>query len=109
MQCYEVVLDDQTVIPEDWLRQTQSRLFDKWASTTNHRPGASGGTWACEIYHGCTTCQEHLSLPCSLLAEANEIGTFLSTSCFSDEPAAFLRLYLILLSEFSSQLEHAAE
>jgi hypothetical protein len=109
MKCYEVVLDGDTTIPEDCLARTQSRLFDKWASTTKHHSGASDETWACEIYHGCRTCQEHLSLPCSLLAEANEIGTFQSAACFSDEPAAFFRLYLIVLSEFVGQLEQAAQ
>ncbi len=109
MKCYEVVLDEATVIPEDWLVQTTCGLFDKWVRTTGHRPDATDGTWACEIAHGCRTCHEHLSLPCSLLAEANEIGAFLSVGCFSDDPATFLRLYLMILSEFGSQLEQAAK
>jgi hypothetical protein len=109
MKCYEVVLDDTTVIPEDWLRQTSHKLFEKWTTTTGHRPESNYGTWACEIANGCRTCHEHLSVPCSLLAEANEIGAFLSVPCFSDDPATFLRLYLIILSEFGSQLEQTAK
>jgi hypothetical protein len=54
-------------------------------------------------------CNEHLSLPCSLLSEANEIASFLSVSCFADDPAIFLRLYLIILSEFVGQLDQAAK
>jgi hypothetical protein len=108
MRCNHVQDEVVPVIP-DWLSLTQSALFLKWSSTTRHKPGAAGGTWACEIYHGCKTCNEHLSLPCSLLAEANEIGSFLSASCYSDAPEVFLRFYLILLSEFVGQLEGAAE
>lgn len=109
MKCYEVVLDETTVIPDDWLQQNARKLFERWASTTGHRPEAGNGTWACEIADGCRTGREHLSLPCSLLAEANEIGGFLSSTCFCEEPATFLRLYLIILSEFGSQLEQTAK
>ncbi|HWE37519.1 MAG TPA: hypothetical protein VG406_13200 [Isosphaeraceae bacterium] len=109
MKCYEVVLDETTVIPDDWPQQTSGKLFEKWATTTGHRPEAGYGTWACEIATGCRTCREHLSLPCSLLAEANEIGAFLSSTCFCEEPATYLRLYLIILSEFGSQLDQAAK
>lgn len=108
MPCDEVQDHVVPIIP-DWLALTQSALFRKWSSTTRHQPGAAGETWACEIYHGCKTCNEHLSLPCSLLAEANEIGSFLKGACYSDIPAVFLRLYLILLSEFVGQLEGAAD
>ncbi len=108
MACNEIRNMSIPVLP-DWLVRTQEALFQKWSSTTGHRPGAGRNTWACEIYRGCTTCQEHLSLPCSLLSEANEIGAFLTTRCFADDPAIFLRLYLIILSEFIGQLEGAAE
>jgi hypothetical protein len=109
MKCYEVVLDESTVIPEDWLQQTARKLFERWTTRTGHRPEASYGTWACEIAKGCRTCREHLSLPCSLLAEANEVGGFLNSTCFCEEPTTFLRLYLVILSEFGSQLEQAAK
>lgn len=108
MKCDQVTLDD-IAIPPDWLAQTAGKLFERWATVTGHRPGADRGTWACEIANGCRSCQEHLSLPCSLLAEANEIAAFLSVGCFSEDPATFLRLYLILLSEFDSQLNQAAQ
>jgi hypothetical protein len=102
MACDEVTLEGLTV-PPDWLGRTLGSLDERWTRRTHHRPGASGGTWACEIYHGCSSCQEHLSLPCSLLTEANEIGALLGAGCFSNDPATFLRLYLILLSEFADQ------
>jgi hypothetical protein len=51
---------------------------------------------SCEINRGCRTCKDHPSLPRFLLAEANEIALFLSLHCFADEPAAFLRLCLIV-------------
>jgi hypothetical protein len=92
------------VTPEDWLEITRYRLYDTWVATTGHAPDANRGTWACEIALGCRTCDEHLSLPCSLLAEANEIGLFLSTPCFTARPRSFFRFYLILLSEFVNQL-----
>ena len=85
------------------------KLFEKWSSTTGASTQTVNGTWACEIAHGCRTCREHLSLPCSLLAEANEIGSFLNSTCFCEKPATFLRLYLLILSEFGSQLEQAAK
>ena len=90
-----------------WLKPAQERLYQEWAVTTGHRPDASNGTWACEIAYGCRTCNEHLSIPCSLLQEANEIADFLSHSCYSDA-VTFLRLYLIILSQFVNQLEDVA-
>lgn len=91
-----------------WLDETRARLHSHWVQRTGHSPGANQGTWACELARGCRTCNEHLSLPCSLLSEANEIGAFLSVPCFSDRAETFLRLYLILLSEFVQQLSDVA-
>ena len=65
---------------ETWLEVTQAALYEHWGATTGHRPKANRSTWACEIAQGCRQCNEHLSLPCSLLAEANEVGLFLSTT-----------------------------
>jgi hypothetical protein len=108
MACYQVYLDDPSEIAADWLERTREKVLEKWTTTTRHRPESSHGTWACEIATGCRTCDEHLSLPCSLLSEANEIAAFLSTTCFTSDPAIFLRLYLIILSEFVGQLEKIA-
>ena len=99
--------DDLTEV-EGWLQATQEKLYERWHGTTGHRPGASNGTWACRIARHCRTCNEHLSLPCSLLMEANEIAGFLNTPCYADSPQVFLRLYLIVLSEFVSQLHDVA-
>ena len=93
---------------DDWLAVAQAALCEKWYRTTGHRRGASRGTWACEIANRCRSCREHLSLPCSLLAEANEIGAFLDTPCYTEAPLTFLRLYLIILSEFVNQLQNVA-
>jgi hypothetical protein len=109
MNCYQVYLDSPDEFPIDWLDQTRARLLEKWTTTTKHQPNATVGTWACEIATGCRTCNEHLSLPCSLLSEANEIALFLSSSCFTNDAPIFLRLYLIILSEFAAQLECASD
>jgi hypothetical protein len=68
---------------EGWLQKTQDRLYQHWVKTTRHRKEASHGTWACEIASRCRTCREHLSIPCSLLQEGNEIGEFLNTPCYA--------------------------
>ena len=103
MACYDTMIDGEPII-EGWLDLTQASLFESWHKRTGHKPSATNATWACEIARSCRTCNEHLSLPCSLLAEANEIGCFLEQSSYSEEPATFLRLLLILLSEFTGQL-----
>lgn len=109
MTCYQVYLDDPSEIAADWLERAREKLLAKWTATTGHHSGSSHGTWACEIAAGCRTCNEHLSLPCSLLSEANEIAAFLGTTGFTGDPAIFFRLYLILLSEFTGQLDQAAD
>ena len=43
------------------------------------------------------------------MSEANEIAAFLGVTCFTGDPAIFLRLYLIVLSEFVGQLDQAAK
>jgi hypothetical protein len=93
----------------EWLDTTRQKLHDAWVKKTGHRKGASNNTWACEIARGCRQCNEHLSLPCTLLQEANEIASFLSSGCFTDQPASFVRFYLMLLFEFTSQLSDVAE
>jgi hypothetical protein len=100
-----MVASEEHEHPFLWLEETRRELFEHWTSTTGHRAGATARTWACEIALGCRTCNEHLSLPCSLLREANEIGVFLQESSFTKDKWMFLRLYLILLSEFADQLQ----
>jgi hypothetical protein len=80
----EVRLLDGFSKKEGWLEPTQQQLFDTWRSTTGHQPDASSRTWACEIANHCRTCDEHLSLPCSLLQEANEIGEYLQAPCYAE-------------------------
>ena len=36
------------------------------------------------------------------------MATFLDKTCYRDDPAAFLRLYLLILSEFTGQLTAVA-
>jgi len=95
-------------INNSWFEPTKKALYDYWVQTTHHTPDSSYGTWACEIAQGCRTCNEHLSLPCSLLKEANQIASFLNLVCFSDDPEVFFKFYLILLSEFVGQLHDVA-
>ncbi|MBW3598882.1 MAG: hypothetical protein KY475_16610 [Planctomycetes bacterium] len=92
----------------DWLDAVRVRLYETWTMATGHGPRSRGRSWACEIYHGCRSCNEHLSVPCSLAREANEIGAFLGNQCYTDDPTQFARLYLILLSEFVGQLKDVA-
>ena len=94
---------------DNWLEKERTALYDRWVSATGHSPEANNRTWACEIAFGCRRCDEHLSLPCSLLREANEIGLFLSATCFTARGDSFLRFYLILLSEFVNQLRDLAD
>lgn len=109
MGCNEITFPDGPPPIENWLEVARSALYERWVSETGHEPGACDGTWACRIATGCRTCDEHLSLPCSLLAEANEIGVILSVSCYTDNPTTFYRLYLIVLSEFVAQIEAIAK
>jgi hypothetical protein len=94
------------VVP-DWFQSTQVRLLEMWART-GHVGDGRPNRWACEIYDHCRTCQEHLSLPCSLASEAEEIGFLLKATCFTDNPIAYIRLFLVLLSEFTDGLRNVA-
>lgn len=98
-------------IPEDagWFALAREELYRQWTDRTGHGPGCGPGSWACQVGTGCRSCGRHLSVPCSLNEEANEIGLLLSVSCFDEKPETFLRLYLVLLSEFSAQLESVAD
>lgn len=107
MSCYDSNLTN-VADSSNWLKNVQKLLFKKWSSSTHHKAGASHGTWACEIYHGCSTCNEHLSLPCSLLEEANEIAVLLESDSLTKYPSTYFRLYLLILSEFVAQLEQSA-
>lgn len=100
----DLIIEDEPPEIDDWFRACRDRLYHRWDSTTGHGGTRCSGRWACEIYSHCRTCDEHLSLPCSLAAEAEEIGLFLKSPDFSDRPVTFLRLFLILLSEFTGGL-----
>jgi len=54
-------MNKKTETNHQWLKDTRTRLYEHWVTTTGHRPNASYGTWACEIADGCRTCNEHLS------------------------------------------------
>ena len=93
----------------DWFAPTRRRLYDKWATITGHGVVAGPHRWACEIYHGCQTCNEHLSIPCSLAREAFLVAQFLNKDWADDEMLLFLKNYLITLDEFGSDLESVAK
>lgn len=109
MRCDQLTLKEHPEV-DGWLPALQDHLFRRWTTTTRHTlAGTSGWSWACEIAGACRACNEHLSLPCSLAAEGNAIASFLSARCYADDPTAFLRLYLIVLSEFCGQLEQLSK
>src|SRR5262245_53204115 len=86
----------------NWLHRVQPELFKLWYSETKNAPGNAAGTLACRIRS--TGGPKHQSLPCAMLQEANEIGLFLSSTCFNDQPVAFFRLYAFLLDEFTDRM-----
>ena len=92
---------------DGWFDDCQRQLYERWGEI-GHGGNVRRGRWACEIYGHCKTCHEHLSLPCSLAREADEIGLFLKSPRYGDNPIIFLRLYLILLSEFCGGLSDVA-
>ena len=99
-------IDGEPAELPDWFEKTQAALYKKWVTTTGHGGNSATARWACEIYSHCQTCSEHLSIPCSLAAEACELGQFLKTPPSSTW--MFVRLYMILLSEFVSGLHGIA-
>src|SRR3954469_9411274 len=100
-----MVAPNEIIIATDWLKVTRQMLLQKWVARTGHHSNARNSTWACEIAFGCRTCNEHLSIPCSLLKEANEIGHFLQLSCYDQRCESFVRHYFILLFEFCQELK----
>ncbi len=103
-----IVLEGEPAELEAWFDHTRAKLYDRWATATGHGVDGSGSRWACEIYYGCRTCNEHVSLACSLSNEAHEIGEFLKNGCSVSSPSMFLRYYLITLSEFVNGLKDVA-
>jgi len=90
-----------------WLHEVQPELFKLWVKETRHKAGANAGTLACQLRPPGNG--NHLSLPCSLLQEANEIGTFLASPALNDYPVTFIRLFIFLLDEFTERLRQVAE
>jgi hypothetical protein len=89
---------------DGWFESLIAKLRGKWAKTghTGKRPSSR---WACEIFNKCSTCNEHVSIACSLSGEANNIGLFLGKSWDAAEFSLFSQLYLIMLCEFIRNLE----
>jgi len=44
-----------------------------------------------------------------MLQEANEVGLFLGSTCFNDNPVAFFRLYAFLLDELTERMHSTAQ
>jgi hypothetical protein len=57
---------------------------------------------------GCADTRGHLSLPCSLRDQANQLGHFLLAPSFDTAPVLFLRLFTTLLGEFNGILRDVA-
>ena len=106
MGYHEVTFNHEVPASAHWLHKIQPALFNAWRDRTGHFDGAGGRSLACKIVRA-SGCQQHLSLPCSLANEANEIGSFLQSECFNSQPVTFFRLLLILLDEFCERLHTA--
>ncbi|GEM_PF-6390648 len=91
-----------------WLRVTRERLAESWALQTGHLPGVGRQRWALELKDACQLVTGHLSLPCSIARQADQIGIFLVSPSFDGVPELFLKIYVMLLGEFCGQLRDVA-
>lgn len=92
-----------------WIRPIRERLAEQWCLVTNH-PGVkvNEGDWASSINNAFPDIKGHMSLPCSIRGQADEIGFFLMSDGMDDHPQLFLKMYLFLLAEFCGQLQDMA-
>jgi hypothetical protein len=109
MGYHECTFDDETSPDLKWLHRVQPQLLKYWADETRHVKSAGGNTLCCEIVRAAGSAAQHMSMPCTLASEATEIGTFLSASCFNDDPVTFFRLYMFLLDEFCERIRKASK
>lgn len=107
--CGMFFIDNEPPDIPGWLRPTQTNLAMKWRERTGHFEGARNNSLACQMAVACRECEEHLSIPCSIASEANDIGTFLDTPFPIYRPDMFLRLLLMLLGEFVGNLKDINE
>ncbi len=93
-----------------WLSVTREKLAEHWSCETGHVPipGFPRNPWSRELADACELVEGHLSLPCSLKTQANQIGLFLLSNGFDGDPVLFFKLYVMLLGEFAGQLRDVA-
>jgi hypothetical protein len=103
--------NDDVILPGDlaWLRDTRTDLHNTWR--TKGRYVAKDGRnlpLSCRLADAANpNLQGHLSLPCSVGQDADEIEAFLGSVAYDGYPVAFLRFYLFLLDEFGRALDDA--
>lgn len=103
-------IENEPTEKSGWFDLLIISLRDKWAKTGHTGTGIRRSSrWACEIFNKCSTCNEHVSIACSLANEADNIGLFLNKSWAKDEFSLFSQLYLIMLCEFVRNLQKVSD
>jgi hypothetical protein len=101
---HRAIIEDEPADVPDWFNKARRNLFETWRDRTGHDAQCSPQRWACEIARRCERSGQHLSIPCSVGLDADEIGLFLKPNGYADDPIIFLRLYLMMLYEFTDAL-----
>jgi hypothetical protein len=95
--------DEPSEVP-DWFNKTRQQLFESWRARTGHDAQCDPRRWACEISSRCQRGGQHLSIPCSVGLDADELALLLKPGGYADHPVIYIRLYLMMLYEFTDTL-----
>lgn len=101
-------IENEPTERDRWFETLIVALRGKWAKT-GHTGKRRSGRWACEVFNKCSTCNEHVSIACSLAGEADNVGLFLGKSWEAEEFSLFSQLYLIMLCEFVRNLQKVGD
>ena len=77
---------------------------DAWRHRTGHNAECRPQRWGCETSGRCGQSGKHLSIPNLVGLDADEIGLFLKPNGYADHPVIYIRLYLMMLYEFTDTL-----
>lgn len=106
---HRVSIEDEPPEVPDWFNNTRQQLFKAWRNRTGHSAECRPQRWACEISQKCGRAGQHLSIPCSVGLDADELGIFLKPNGYADHPVIYFRLYLMMLYEFTDTLRMLGE
>jgi len=93
-----------SVMQTEWFPPSRAALAQLWHSRTTMTRDGSTQQIVCSLLDVACNTSGHLSLPCAIADEADQIQAFLNSHCFDDRPQLFFRLLLILLDEFTECL-----